>query len=140
MGCRELFLAQSNWRERRAAHEEVRLELLPSATVHVTPAGGRQVASVVRVGLVQVRGRSFAEAGRICDPVVARHHIPRPGDQSFLLLLVCGCRLQGGKKAEESFTGRQVLIKLCSTVPLYDTKTQVVLQQAHRAGHDGRPW
>ena len=56
MGCRELFLAQSSWRERRAAHEEVRLELLPSATVHVTPAGGREVASVVRVGLFKFVG------------------------------------------------------------------------------------
>ena len=110
---RDQFLAQSSWRERRAVHDEVRLEdLLPSATVRVTPAdAAEKLRALCSSGLFKFVGvplqkqvesvTQWAEM-LVCSraPKFARYNstpIARPGDQSFLLLLACGCRLQADK-------------------------------------------
>ena len=68
MGCRELVLTQSSWKERRAAHTEVRVEAHSEFRGAFHSCRGRwEVPGVVRIGLVPIRGRSFMEAGRICD-------------------------------------------------------------------------
>ena len=63
------FWLSRTWRERRAAHEEVRLEVPFECHARHSCRCRRDAATVVRIGLVQFRGRSFAEADRICDPV-----------------------------------------------------------------------
>ena len=60
MVCREQFQAKSSWRERRAALEEVRL-LASSERQGARDScrGHQEVSTVVRIGLVQIRGRPF---------------------------------------------------------------------------------
>ena len=138
MSCREQFLDQSSWRERRAAHEEIRLEARSDFHgARHSCRGRREFASVVRIGLVQIRGCSMAEAGRICDPVGGEtlvsgraRNLPHTAGCMFLGQVInrfsCFLRVHAASKLTdqvgESFTGRESLTKLHSMVPHYDKK------------------
>ena len=85
----------------------------------------------MHIVLVQIRGRSFAEAGRICDPLggdaghwsCAQAHQDTPGHTFFgQALNRSSCFLRVDAASKESFIGREGLTKLCSMVLLYDLK------------------
>ena len=88
------------------------LRLFPSATVHVTPAEAAEklralcasgwfkfVCVPLRKPVESVtHWVEMLESGRAPSFArCSRTHVPRPGDQSFLLLLACGCRPQADK-------------------------------------------
>ena len=112
------------------------LKILPSCTVHVTPAQAAEKLRALRAsGLFKFVGvplRKQVESvtlwvemlvtGRAPNLPDARRHISRPSNQSFLLLLACGCCPKLTNHVEESFTGREELTRLYSTVPSYDLK------------------
>ena len=121
---------------RRAAHEEVRLEALSRCHgARGSCRGRREVASVVRIGLVQIRGQSCVEAGRICDPVeilVAgrAHNLQDTTGHMFLEQVInrvsCFLHVDAASmltdQVHEHFAGREGLTKLCSMVRLRDMK------------------
>ena len=90
----------------------------------------------MRIGLVQIRGRSFAESGRICDAVGGgagdwsctqfarynRTHIFGQVINRFSCFLRVDAASKLTDQVQESFTGREGLTKLYSMVPHYDMK------------------